>query len=512
MFLGICIGLIFTTYNILHNVRFCKFVFQYATMQRTILAFFLITFSVALFMLLGPAQLVPDRDEMHSILSAHAVVGKRNIAFNGICDTLIPAEKWQEAIRANPTFSPKIVMKHQLMYDIHPPLYFMILHTVYLIIDDYLIGGYLLQLVLLVCFIVLIKSWQKKNIFQLLILLGLLPGLFIPFAEIRHYGLLLIWAVLSLWMIHKLELKWTINAFSVFLISGVGGMLTHFLFFPWMVSLLIATCLFWKNKKQAFILVAGWISILIALWILIPSLSYQIGQLITSSKPDFSSFSSRLTNLIFGITGLFFPVWSFKLLAWKFLPWVLLIPAIIWTFYCMYYFFLCFSKHKISLFTSVLFLTLYSFLFSAGKLPIHASGVKYLSLACVGMIPVMFDYLSKISRSAIYASLWWVICWSGEYSIRLRERRMLYEILQPEYSFYASRADVFSTLRFIISMDPNKKIYVKSKPNDDIKLATFDQIWQVWDDTIQNNINSTHEAFPMRVRGFVVEGILFLKK
>lgn len=468
----------------------------------------------AFFLLLAPSQEIPDRDEMHSILSAQGIQGNRNEAFISLCDSLYPAGTWQTAMRSLNRLAPLTITKLQFQNDIHPPLYFMLLHIVYRLSDNVLFTGYIFQLVLVLLFILILTIWQKKTAFQVIILMGLLPGLFLPFAEVRHYGLTLIWAALAVWLLEKLKAHWSYKYFILFLIVVAGGTLTHYLFTAWIVSLLLSASFTWNKKRNLLLLILGFLLIDALLILSIPDFRTQIIHLSSLDTGFTGVFHNRFINLLYSIAGLFFPVWSSKLMGYGLIQILLLLPALGWVLYCNWGITKNFTKHAFLITGSFIFIGGYTLFYLGGEMPIHAGGVKYLALACIGFVPFMFDLITTIKRPILLSSLFWVIFYTTEFTSRLRDRTEIKEICQADQTFYARSADVFSTLRFISSMPPEKKIYVHHKGDENISI--FNQIWWPTTTTISDSLmqalSVNYNINPLYVRGYAIEGIFFSKK
>ena len=173
----------------------------------------------------------------------------------------VRASEWKRFILPENLFCFQKIGYDLAHYDVHPPLYFWLLHVWFLIFGANLLSGALLNVALFIPSVFALFGLARyclKNAVEAslvaLIWAGSPAVIRISFIS-RNYGLLVLFSIIFVWKILRFsdvttKIKWP--DYVLLLITAAGGLLTHYHFFLLMAgsSLFLIARLFRSNKQR----------------------------------------------------------------------------------------------------------------------------------------------------------------------------------------------------------------------------------------------------------------------
>ena len=278
-------------------------------------------------------------DEAVSYLSATGHQGEFALVFKNQAYPLnnwVPAEEWKRFIQAEKWFAFNQIASDLARFDLHPPLYFWVLHLWTLIFGTNILTGLLLNVSIdLVILFVLMR-------FALIYLQNLSEALLVACAWIlspvsvatsdwiRHYVLFTLFFLLFAYLLYKfiyLPEQVKIMSGSGLWLAAIttGGLLTHYNFvLAILIGIIIVGIKCLRGNAMRLVTLVIWLSMGGFLFLLIYPDSYlqllRYGQGSQGSPGDWGELNYRLRRTISTGTLLFSPFFLIlAVVAWNFL-------------------------------------------------------------------------------------------------------------------------------------------------------------------------------------------------
>jgi uncharacterized membrane protein len=227
-------------------------------------------------------------DESISYLAATCHQNEYRLAPFGTKPT--PIGDWHRLLQIEDRFCFQEIQSGLAQADIHPPLYFWLLHIWFLIFGVSLWSGPLLNvaisLVTTVClYFMAMAIWQNQWVAVLTaVSFALSPSTILISLEARQYELLALLTVLTVWGLLSFIKRGTFLSAIVLVGGGIGGSLTHYHFLLTLIPcVILPVAKFSSNRRRAGQTVALLIT------------SYSLGTII---HPFFLNSLSRLPDRV----------------------------------------------------------------------------------------------------------------------------------------------------------------------------------------------------------------------
>ena len=435
----------------------------------------LFAFIIVIFIGVPYYGIILDGDELHSIIFSSGNRDYFNSGYEGLMHQKVNALEWKNQLSQVKNFDLVKVWNDTLLNDVHPPLYHLVLHVVLFLFGGSIIGAYLLNAFFLLASLKLISSKRNLTFGSNWKVIAFLPFILNGCLDIRPYCILFYLGLQCYFIFREQKINYFKMSIVIFL-----GLLTNYLF------VLFVMALFYARIQEKGINMKTLIHNKIVIFCILSS--FVLGYFILGQNDQFITITNRidfdrhfiidkLTNIVFSISGLTFPVWIFKLSNYFIIYMLLFSIGTYFSARLLMYFIRNKSEHRFEICSFLLYLCMYLILFFLEIIPQHSVGGKYFLLLSIPLIiPLMkmiksWKYLDYIVPALLVLSL------SGEALFRGDERKYISLMTDEKYSFYSNSNDVFTVLRVVHAMDDRKKIFIGSQ--DKSGSDNFDQLFIV---------------------------------
>jgi uncharacterized membrane protein len=195
-----------------------------------------------------------SHDESVSYLCAAATEGAYQERIDGMVDTVLHVQEFQAFYARPDHMMLRTVAKDLALWDIHPPLYFWVLHATHLTIGAGIIGGALLNVAAGLVLLVLLFLLARRALGNMTLALAacalwyLSPAVVLIDLEARHYQFLAVLAMASFMLAERMtDGSHSLGRWSLFTLVNALGLLTHYYF----AFLLVPGALFMLVRYRA---------------------------------------------------------------------------------------------------------------------------------------------------------------------------------------------------------------------------------------------------------------------
>ncbi|MGY8788004.1 MAG: hypothetical protein ACKVH5_06890, partial [Fidelibacterota bacterium] len=435
----------------------------------------LYVFILVVFISIPYYGIILDGDELHSIIFSSGNREYFNAGYAGLMDQQVTALEWKKQLSEVANFDLLRVWNDTLLYDVHPPLYYCLLHIVLFLCGGSLIGAYLLNAIFLLASLHLISSKRNLDFSSNWKIIAFLPFILNGCLDIRPYCILFYFGLQCYFMLR--EQKFSYLKLSCFILLGI---LTNYLFSLFIIALVVARIQGnGLNLKSVF----KSKNLILAVF-----LTFILGYFLLGHNEQFSTITNRIdfdqhfifdkfTNIIFSIVGITFPLWLFKLANYFSLYCTLFVLGSIVTIRLMRFVLRHWKGFRFEITGFLLYLFFYLVLYFLEIIPHHSVGGKYFLLLSIPLILPFMKMLEDWKHLKYILPFFLFLILAGEALFRGDERKYISLLTQKESSFYSNSNDAFTVLRLVNAMDDDKKVFIGNP--DKIQNLNFDQLFVV---------------------------------
>ena len=229
-----------------------------------------------------------------------------------------PIKYWKQFLRVEQKYCLEEIKQGLLEADLHPPLYFWLLHFWSLPVGIHEWTGLLLNTIFSAISFALLFQFSKlifNNIWENILVVGsfaLNPATILVSLEARHYELLALCSLLLIFLTTKYVLgKATPSVSSLVWLSlvSLAGTLTHYYFlFPFSASLVIFLWAGYREKdwqiiKMPAVMLIGYLiaGLLFPFWVQLQNRTPHI-----SNQPTLYNFLDRVTRALLSVSSFYY--------------------------------------------------------------------------------------------------------------------------------------------------------------------------------------------------------------
>ena len=246
-------------------------------------------------------------------------------------------------------------------------------------------------------------------------------------------------------------------------------------------------------------------------------LGHQDQVLTIVNRVDFDQHNilDKMTNIVFSIVGISFPIWIFKLANYLILSIFLLGLGFLLTYSLVRFLFRNTEEFRYEIGLIVIYLSVYLTLYLLEIIPHHSLGGKYFLLLTIPFILPMMEMLKNWNYVKFLSGSFLVLILLGEFFFRGNERDEISLMMKSKYSFYSNSNDVFTVLRLVHAMDDNKKVFIGDPAKtgnthfDQLFIVTYKKPKIKYD--ANSLINESYIGQEMVLRKFLDIGIFYHK-
>lgn len=245
----------------------------------------LISFALHVNVLMAKTSIGYDESISYLVATCHA----QEMAERPFSGQVEPVSSWKRLVtEVREPFCFAQITDSMAAYDIHPPLYFWLLHSWFVLFGVHFWSGPLLNSFLAIVIIFVLFQLAKKvlgHYGEALIVIftfAMNPSVFLVSMETRQYELLLLWTLFFVWLLYIYTdgRQYITKGFyvAIFLIVFAGS-LTHFLFLlPFTAGLVFVIYRLRRQKAELFYLVFAMLLAYLAAWLIFPYFFSSIGR------------------------------------------------------------------------------------------------------------------------------------------------------------------------------------------------------------------------------------------
>jgi hypothetical protein len=418
----------------------------------------LIFFIIAIFISAPFYGIILDGDELHSVIFSSGNRAYFNSGYAELMNQDLTALDWKRQLSYVNDFDLIKVWNDTLSYDVHPPLYHCLLHVLFYLFGGSIIVAYLLNALFLLASLQLISSKRNMSFSSNWKIIAFLPFILNGCLDIRPYCMLFYFGLLCYFMIK--EDKVPLLKFSLILLLGL---LTNYLFSIFILALVLSRLFCRRDLYQSLIDSKNLIITIIIVFVLgYLFLGHHDQVLNIANRVDFDRHNilDKLTNIVFSIVGISFPVWIFKLTNYFLFSIFLLGLGLVFTFSFVRFLSRNKDGFRYEIGTIVTYFSVYIILYLLEIIPHHSLGGKYFLLLTIPFILPMMEMLKNWNYVKFLSGAFLVLILVGEGFFRGSERGEISLMMKSRYSFYSNSNDVFTVLRLVHAMDDSKKVFI----------------------------------------------------
>jgi len=418
----------------------------------------LIFFIIAIFISAPFYGIILDGDELHSVIFSSGNRAYFNSGYAELMNQDLTALDWKRQLSYVNDFDLIKVWNDTLSYDVHPPLYHCLLHVLFYLFGGSIIVAYLLNALFLLASLQLISSKRNMSFSSNWKIIAFLPFILNGCLDIRPYCMLFYFGLLCYFMIK--EDKVPLLKFSLILLLGL---LTNYLFSIFILALVLSRLFCRRDLYQSLIDSKNLIITIIIVFVLgYLFLGHHDQVLNIANRVDFDRHNilDKLTNIVFSIVGISFPVWIFKLTNYFLFSIFLLGLGLVFTFSFVRFLSRNKDGFRYEIGTIVTYFSVYTILYLLEIIPHHSLGGKYFLLLTIPFILPMMEMLKNWNYVKFLSGAFLVLILVGEGFFRGSERGEISLMMKSRYSFYSNSNDVFTVLRLVHAMDDSKKVFI----------------------------------------------------
>ena len=347
--------------------------------------------------------------------------------------------------------------------DVHPPLYYLVLHIINFFIDDIETSAYILMTFLMITLIFFSIKYLKISIQNALWFIVLFPNLLIIIPEIRPYFLLFVISLCTYYFI-KTDSNTNNNLLPISVLLILGVFCNYFfIFFFFSLLLNYSNWNILKNKKFFLLLVFS-ILVYLIVFFLVGDQLYN-----NSILNNPIHLVDRLTNFFIAFSSIFIPIWNIKLIGPEYFLFTLFVSGIF-----MFTISIFFKKRQLlkSKFQNkdfhvfITYCAILFFLYILGITPHYAIGGKYFILLSIPLFFMINDQNSGfIPRPLqLYLFIFFIITVFTKVYLDSNENSQLGKIINNKSNLYINKLDEFNVLRIVLEMKNDNKIIKEKNP------------------------------------------------
>lgn len=263
---------------------------------------------------------IPTGDETISYLSAtgNQEAYEQVRLHQDLYGKLTSATDWQKFFQSKPG-SFKNIAPELTKTDLHPPLYFWLLHVWLFLPIPLFVSGVVLNLLLhILSALVLLQIGKQLQFSQSIRLLALLlwclsPAILPVGFQARQYELLGLFHLAMLWSYLQFVQQAKTKYIILFAVFTLGGMLTQYLMLYFVFAYVAYAMLIKRNPKQAAYLLLAILSSLMLLWLIHPGVVDQfLLQQHRAQNFNWNELPLRTGKVVLAFVQLLFPVLQLK--------------------------------------------------------------------------------------------------------------------------------------------------------------------------------------------------------
>ncbi|MDB3904923.1 hypothetical protein N9335_00440 [Crocinitomicaceae bacterium] len=473
----------------------------------------LLVFIIALFISVPFYGIILDGDELHSVIFSSGNKAQFNSGYSELMNQNLTALDWKIQLSHVNEFDLIKVWNDTLSYDVHPPLYHCLLHVLFYLFGGTIIVAYLLNAVFLLASLHLISSKRNMSFSSNWKIIAFLPFILNGCLDIRPYCMLFYFGLLCYFMLKEDKIP-----LLKFLLILILGLLTNYLFSIFILALVLSRIICRGSFYQSIIESKNLIISIIFVFVMVYFLLGHQDQVLTIvNRVDFDQHNilDKMTNIVFSIVGISFPIWIFKLANYLILSIFLLGLGFLLTYSLVRFLFRNTEEFRYEIGLIVIYLSVYLTLYLLEIIPHHSLGGKYFLLLTIPFILPMMEMLKNWNYVKFLSGSFLVLILLGEFFFRGNERDEISLMMKSKYSFYSNSNDVFTVLRLVHAMDDNKKVFIgdpaKTGNNhfDQLFIVTYKKPKIKYD--ANSLINESYIGKKMVLRKFLDIGIFYHK-
>ncbi|MDA9161602.1 hypothetical protein N9O13_04340 [Crocinitomicaceae bacterium] len=473
----------------------------------------LIFFILVLFIAVPFYGIILDGDELHSVIFSSGNRVYFNSGYSELMNQDLTALDWKRQLSHVNDFDLIKVWNDTLSYDVHPPLYHCLLHIVFYLFGGSILVAYLLNALFLLASLQLISSKRKMSFSSNWKVMAFLPFILNGCLDIRPYCMLFFFGLLCYFMLK--EDKISLLKFSLILILGL---LTNYLFSIFILALVLSRIICRGSILQSIIESKNLIISLFVVFVLVYFILGHHDQVLTVvNRVDFDRHNilDKMTNIVFSLVGISFPIWIFKLTNYFILSIFLLGLGLVFTFSLVRFLSRNKEGFRYEIGSIAIYLTVYLTLYLLEIIPHHSLGGKYFLLLSIPFILPMMEMIKSWNYVKFLSVAFLVLILVGEGFFRGNERDEISLMTKSRYSFYSNSNDVFTVLRLVHAMDDSKKVFIGDPEKtgnidfDQLFIVTYTKPKIKYD--ANSLINESYVGQKMVLRKFLDIGVFYYK-